>query len=99
MSRTATAKSIATNISRTTVTVSGSIRAMACVATMPSSAWPTAAASPMATPARVRALLADEPASNAVSAAPMPAAVTPSQAIRFSFWPSIRCASRAPNTG
>ncbi len=99
MIRTATANSIATNISRATATVSGSIRAMARVATMPSSARPTAAARPMATPARVRALLADESASNAVSAAPTPAAVTPSQAIRFSLWPSTRRASRAPNTG
>jgi hypothetical protein len=91
--------SAAENSSRAAVTVSESILVMTWAATMPSSARLTAAANAIATPARIRVRSVEEPASNAVSAAPKPAAVTPSQAIRLSLWPSSRRARRAANTG
>jgi hypothetical protein len=94
-----TANSIAENSPRTAVAVSASTLAMAWVATMPSSARAAAAANAIAIPTRVRVLSADELASNAVSAAPRPVAVTPSHAVRLSRWRSSRCARRAPNTG
>lgn len=97
--RAITIKSTAENSSRAAATESASILAMARAATMPSSASPAAATSPRATPARVCVPSADEPASAAVRAAPRPAAMTPSHAIRLSLWRSSRCARRAPNAG